>query len=612
MQKQFLGGATKGLKTCLLAGTATLALGASVTFAQDSTTSEPTSQSATITSSSMKYALEVGPIDAVDSNVDAETIRNIISGKLVENANALAGLNAKSILIPEIKLTYTIEVDGNVSDNLFVFKNIALTNVKDGVAQTASMESVSGDMSPNKAADMDVPFKMAFGQSTITQFNLGALLNAYGMITPKSDEMVRVYQDYIVAGGTLDIGPVHCDIGKYQSGEYKARAMKISYPELMALAGELEASKEPSPEQMVNFIDFYADLLYSFETSPVEFDGLNCAGSDDDMNFEMSMGKVTMGAMGNGIYPAISANDIAIKVSGKENGEFTLGNFTFKEIDFNPTVEAYNNIEDITAVDAEWFEKNFRSFIPAFAGLSIDNFFADVPDDKNGDQRVVVEMESFDVSLADYINGIPSKISLSSSGVQADIPENPSEDGLKQLRAMGLERLNVGYELTLGWDEAAQAIDIARLMFTGEQLGTIDISGYLVGASEELFATDPQMAMIAAMGLGVKELDIEMDNEGFLDIVLAQAAAEQGAPVDAFQTQLSAMANGMIVGLLGGVDQAVDLGSAVSGFVGGENKYIGIAITSKSETGVGMPQIMALQADPTKALDYVDIETNTQ
>ena len=55
-----------------------------------------------------------------------------------------------------------------------------------------------------------------------------------------------------------------------------------------------------------------------------------------------------------------------------------------------------------------------------------------------------------------------------------------------------------------------------------------------------------------------------MDNEGFLDIVLAQAAAEQGAPVEAFQTQISAMANGMIVGLLGGVEQAVDLGG--SGF----------------------------------------------
>ena len=53
-------------------------------------------------------------------------------------------------------------------------------------------------MPPNKAADMDVPFTMEFGQSTITQFNLGAMLNAYGLITPRSDEMVRVYQDYVV------------------------------------------------------------------------------------------------------------------------------------------------------------------------------------------------------------------------------------------------------------------------------------------------------------------------------------------------------------------------------------------------------------------------------
>ena len=559
----------------------------------------------------MKYSLEVGNIDAVDSNVDAQTIRDVISGKLVENANALAGLNAKSIFIPEIKLIYTIEVDGKVSDNEFVFKNIALTNVKNGIAQTASMEAVTGNMSPNAGADMDEQFKLALGQSTITQFNLGAVLNAYGLLAPKNFEMTTLYQDYIVSGGSLDAGPVHCDIGKYQAGPDSARAMEVSYPELMTLAAELEANNDPSPEQIVKMADFYADLLFAYKTSPAVFDGLSCAGTQDGTSFDFSLGKVMVGAMGNGIYPSFEVNDIAVKVSGKENGEFKLGNFTFKEIDFNPTVEAYKQIEDVSALNKDWFEANFRSFIPSFGGLSISNFFADVPDEDNGG-RIKVEVAEIDVSLADYVNGIPSNISLSTTGLQADVPENPSDDGLKQLRALGIERLNVGYEMTLSWDEAAQAINLARLMFTGEKLGTVDVSGYFVGATAELFATDPQTAMIAAMGLGVKELDIQLDNQGFLDIALAQAAAEQGAPVEAFQTQVSAMANGMIVGLLGGVDQAVDLGAAVSNFIAGDASYVGIAVTSKTETGVGMPQIMALQSDPTKILEYVDIETTTE
>jgi hypothetical protein len=610
MQKNISGGAKKGLKTLLLAGCASLAFSAGTSYAQDST-SAPSTQSATITSSSMKYSLEVGNIDAVDSNVDAQTIRDVISGKLVENANALAGLNAKSIFIPEIKLIYTIEVDGKVSDNEFVFKNIALTNVKNGIAQTASMEAVTGNMSPNAGADMDEQFKLALGQSTITQFNLGAVLNAYGLLAPKNFEMTTLYQDYIVSGGSLDAGPVHCDIGKYQAGSDSARAMEVSYPELMTLAAELEANNDPSPEQIVKMADFYADLLFAYKTSPAVFDGLSCAGTQDGTSFDFSLGKVMVGAMGNGIYPSFEVNDIAVKVSGKENGEFKLGNFTFKEIDFNPTVEAYKQIEDVSALNKDWFEANFRSFIPSFGGLSISNFFADVPDEDNG-VRIKVEVAEIDVSLADYVNGIPSNISLSTTGLQADVPENPSDDGLKQLRALGIERLNVGYEMTLSWDEAAQAINLARLMFTGEKLGTVDVSGYFVGATAELFATDPQTAMIAAMGLGVKELDIQLDNQGFLDIALAQAAAEQGAPVEAFQTQVSAMANGMIVGLLGGVDQAVDLGAAVSNFIAGDASYVGIAVTSKTETGVGMPQIMALQSDPTKILEYVDIETTTE
>ncbi|MGJ8527344.1 hypothetical protein [Maritalea sp.] len=608
-----------GLKTILLAGVATLALGANVTLAQDSNTSTPTTKSETLTSSAVKFSLDVGAIDVVESNVDAETIRSIISGELVENAQALAGLTAKSIFIPEIKVTYNVEVDGEATDSVFTFKNIALTNVKNGIAQTASMETIDGTIKPPKGSldaelisDMDDDkVKFSFGQSTITQFNLGALLNAYGLITPSSNEMVRVYQDYIVAGGTLDAGPLHCDIGKYQSGEYRARAMKVSYPELMVLATEMETNDNPSPDQIVKFLDFYADMLYAFESSPVTFDGLTCAGEKDGTAVDIKMGETVMGAMGNGVYPEISISDLEVKVSGEDNVDFKLGNFTVKQIDFAPTVAAYRAIEDISALDKDWFEENFRTFIPAFDGFSMSGFFADVPDGDSGEQ-VVVEIENFDVSLHNYVNGIPADISLSAAGLKVDLPKNSGEKSVKQLRDLGLERINVGYDVTLNWDEATQVINVARLMFTGEKLGTVDVSGQLVGASKELFATDPQMAMIAALGLGIKELDMNLDNQGFLDIALAQAAAEQGAPVDAFQTQISALAKGMIVGLLGGVDQAVDLGDAVSGFLSGDAKKVNIKVTSKSASGVGAPQVMALQSDPTKVLELVDIQSSAQ
>ena len=597
-------------KSVLLAGVAACAFASSTAYAQDST-SAPTSESATISSHEVSYKLEVGTIDAVGSNVDADTIRRVISGELKENANALANLTAQSIFIPEIKLIFSVDVNGTATDNEFVFKNISLSNVENGVAQTASMESMTGSMPPNKAADMDVPFTMEFGQSTITQFNLGAMLNAYGLITPRSDEMVQVYQDYVVAGGKMNIGPVACDIGKYRAGAYSARAMKVSYPELMALASELEASGEPNPEQVVKLVDFYADLLYSFETEPVVFDGIECAGEEDGNAFKFTLGETTMGAMGNGIYPAISVNDLKVSVTGKDAGEVSLGNFTFKEIDFNPTVEAYNQIEDITKVDEKWMEENIRMFIPSFGGLSLSDVSVDVPDDSSG-ERVQASLESFDISLGNYVNGIPTQIGLSAKGAQADLPANSKEEGVQQLLDMGIERINAGYELDLSWDEAASTIEIAKLLIEAEQLGFVDVSGYLVGASEQLFAADPQMMMMAAMGLGIAELNVSMDNEGFLDIALAQAAAEQGAPVEAFQTQLSAMANGMIVGLLGGVDQAVDLGGAVSSFVGGEAKSVDISIKAKSESGVGLPQIMALQSDPTQVFEYVDIESSAK
>jgi len=598
-------------KTILLASAASLALNASPVMAQDST-STTTSEATTVAKSSVTFKLDVGAIDAVDSNVDAMTIRNVISGELAENANALAGLNAKSIFIPEITLTYTVETEGNTVDSVFRFKNIALTNVQNGTAQTASMEAIVGSVEPGAKTDKMDNVKFNFGQTTITQLNLGALLNVYGLVEPKSSEMATVYKDMIAAGGTLDAGPMHCDIGKYTSGEYRGRAMEVSYKDIMALGAQLENSKgEPSPAQLATMFDFYADILYAVESSPIVFEGISCAGTSDDTTVDVKLAGVTMGAMGNGIYPEIAINGLDVNVSGKENAKFKLGNLTFKEIDFAPTIEAYDAIEDISVINEKWMEENFRSFIPSWAGMSFGGLAVDFNDPETGEQ-IDVALDNFDISLGAYENGIPSDISMSMAGLQANLPKESSEKGIQQLLAMGIDRLNLGYELSLYWDAQNESIELTRLMATGENMGTVDISGQLLGASEDLFATNMQQAMIAAMSLGIKEININLDNQGFLDLVLQSAAAEQGAPVEAFQTQVSAMAQGMIVGVLGGVDQAVDLGDAVSSFVKGETTNLDVSITAKSESGLVMPQIMSLQTNPAQLLDLADVVSSAK
>ncbi len=144
-----------------------------------------------------------------------------------------------------------------------------------------------------------------------------------------------------------------------------------------------------------------------------------------------------------------------------------------------------------------------------------------------------------------------------------------------------------------------------------KDLGTAEIKGTIGGATEALFANDPQMAMMSAMSLAVTDINIMIDDEGLVKLALAQAAAEQGAPVEAFTNQLTAMSQGMIVGMLGGADSAMKLGEDVAGFLGGDKK-INVGLTAKANSGVGMPQIMMLQSDPTKLLDFVEINSTLE
>ena len=99
---------------CLLS----VALPASAAWAQKSKTKgEPAVEAPAdpAAATPREFSVDIPTIDAVDSNVDDETLRAIFSGDLVDNADALAGLTATSITIPEITLERTTTVDGEAT-----------------------------------------------------------------------------------------------------------------------------------------------------------------------------------------------------------------------------------------------------------------------------------------------------------------------------------------------------------------------------------------------------------------------------------------------------------------------------------------------------------------
>jgi hypothetical protein len=605
---QLISRGRKPLKSMLVASVAAISIGAASPVVAQDTSTETTMEKSM---SSITHKVEVGAIDLTNANMDEVTLREILTGKIKENADQLAGLNADRVRIPELRFSYEVTVEDVSTTNEMVLKEIILEDVRDGVAAKASVGETLGEFGSSGMEDNPMDeVDFTYGMSEIAALNLPALLGAYGMIeVEKTDEFETVYESYSLAGGSLTSEVFSCEFGAARSGTFRAKPSAMDMAKLTSMIEELEAAEQskPTQAQISNIINFYAQLLYGFESDTTTMDGIACSGEEDDQKFTFSTGLISVGSFGNGIYPAFSVDNIDVVVEGDDAGTFSIDNFTFKEIDFGPTFEKLGEASDYTE---EWFEANMRGLIPSIKGFSFSGMAFDVPNDEDG-ERVTGSIDVFDVTLAQYQNGIPADIRIEAKAVQADLPAKSDEEGVQQLIDAGFEQINMGFVADLDWDAEAQTINVNALTAAIKDMGTVEITGTIGGATEALFANDPQMAMMSAMSLAVTDLNVMMDDEGLVQLALAQAAAEQGAPVEAFTNQVTAMSQGMIVGMLGGADSAVQLGENVATFLGG-NKKINVNLKSKSDSGLGMPQMMMLQSDPTKLLNFVDLTSTLE
>ena len=253
----------------------------------------------------------------------------------------------------------------------------------------------------------------------------------------------------------------------------------------MRVSAELEAAETngtpPSPEAIAAIINFYTDFLTALDSSPTVFEGFSCEGTDPQgKSFMLAAGPANIGGFKPGIYPAFALDNFAMEA---EDGWFRLGNFTWKAMDLGDALE---NLADVGGeLNEEWLEKNWRFIVPQFEGFSLAGLAMDVPGPDEGTNRIEAEVAALDLSLSDYVNGIPSAVASSASGVAFAVPDG--EDGAA-LRALGLERLSLGYGIDARWNRDQQTITLEQLSLTGNDLGSIRISGTIANAGPELFS----------------------------------------------------------------------------------------------------------------------------
>jgi hypothetical protein len=546
------------------------------------------------------FSLTVPTIEAVDASLDEAGIRAIFAGDFA--AAKLAELDAAAIRIPELTLTAEVaDPEGTLRRSVIVYRDIEIVDIVDGVAAStaiggAEVEGVEGT-------------SFTFGRMSTGLFDIGGVAGFYGFAAGSGDgEMKTIYEDFVFEGVSFTAPELQCEFGAATLAEFRARPLEVSFADMMTLSQQLEtaqaAGEPPPPGVVTGFVRYYVDFLTAFASSPLEATGLSCSGSDHTGGqVRIELGPVTMGGFEPGIYPPLSLNDFRLETTDK--GWMELENFTWKRADLTGPLAAVEAAGD--ELGEAWFEANWRRIIPAFEGLSLRGFGMDIADPESPGKRLVAGIGAFDLTLGDYVNGIPSSFSTTTDNVEFELPATGDTAGLV---ALGIERLDLSSDIAARWDEASQTITVENVMVEAAGLGRIGVSGTLVNATADLFSEDPDVATLALTGLAVTDLQIQLENRGFLPILVAFAARDEGQPPQALHAALVGMGTALPIGLLGATPESVEVGTSIAAFLGG-TPQLTLNVVAKDPAGIGLADLMAAESDPTALAGKITVTATT-
>ena len=580
-----------------------------------------------ITTGDDAYAVTVPTVEIVDGNITEADVRALFSADPTAALINLGQLDATSLRIPEITVTSAFPSESGEQAVVTTYRGLALNDVQDGIAANAELEASTVVVTGQNETGEPIDFTVTMDATSAENFNLGRLLAFYGLgDTPEAEAETFsvIYDNFVMNGAGLMVDGFTCSVGKASAAEFSARPLRTNLVEIQTLSAELEEAGEdtpPDPATVRKFVDFYVDILTAYRSAPVLVEGFQCEGTaDEGQALTIASGPLQMGAFEPGQYPAFSMD--AFDLATDDGSFIRIGNFTFKKTDLTKSIAAIENHEgDFTE---EWFEANWRELIPAFEGLSFSDVSFDFPappDDiteMTGDateddgaaesdsaaapaeMRIASSFDTLDFTFGNYINAIPAAIGFDLSGLVVELPDD-AEPGspIPMLKAQGFDTINLSLGAGMQWNEADNTITVDRILVDVEKLGRIAISGTLGNATVDLFSDDDATALTAATAMTLKDLRIQLDDSGMMDLAIAAGAADSQQPEAVFRTTMTGMAQGLTLAVLGNSEEALVAVQALGQFLAGAEPDLDLQLSAIDPAGLSLEDLAKAGEDPT-------------
>ena len=359
---------------------------------------------------------------AVDSSMSEDQIKDVFTSNFLTHADQLATLNATSITIPEITLIFTVEGTGGGTSTV-TYRDIVLTNVKDGLAETLSIgsgESVSqGETTTYKALSANA-------------FDLKRLLEFTGIVKGDPSAPLKPIYTSFTGDGSTQGGPLYsCTFGGSSSGTLEARPVRVTLSEVMAVIEKFKGADEPPPEALDVIVGYGVDLLRAFRGGAGTVGAIDCT-VPGETPVSIKIAGASTGDFESGVYPRDQGQWHRRRCRRLSATARWANSCSSRSTSIPRSMRSMPPTVSSTKPGST---TNWRQLIPSWDGLSLRQFrdrrhqsrYAGRPLDGHAgaaSEHIEAKVANFDLSLANYFLGIPTDVSMSASGIEVPLPQD--------------------------------------------------------------------------------------------------------------------------------------------------------------------------------------------
>jgi TPR repeat protein len=542
-------------------------------------------------------AVHLATLSTVKSNVGDDVLRMILTGGATSHRRELETLSAKSILIPELRISFRLpfEVGDGDTRHVIVLRDIALADIAKGIARSISVRSLS-------ITDSDID--LSLGSMSARSVNLAALIDIYLPLGLTGASVPRlIYRDLVVEGAAVTIPNGKCAVGSISEPQLRAKPQPVNTD--VALVAGYMPGQDLTVAMAARRLKLQTEYLDSFEISAATIDGINCSFVDPGGQLSsFNIGKLSFAAMVHGRLPSVSVADIDVLLPGR-NGRLHVDELRAKSIDYSGVI---STMRKANVYDAQWLAENRGRLIPALDGILLKGLRADISDKIAPSQWESSSLESAEISLSNHQGGIPRRVAVSVSHFKINNRLGLLErlgmpaEGLSQLRQGDFEA-SASATARLNPDQQSLDVDAS---FTSANLGGIKLSAELRGVAEALFFGDRR----ALESLRLASIDLAITDEGIVGLVLDQLASEASKDSATFRQAAPSLARGATIFALGATAEAEKLAAALDIFIKG-GKSLTIRATAKNTDGISLSTFSELLGGhPTALGTELTVETS--